>query len=125
MAAFSLWRYCDGCFTGHYPIIIPKAKQSFFNLSIEVIYIGEPFDPTSDRREDSEAWSERILEDMGLAPAWSYIRDANRLVFHPSNESNKGIITFLAWIGGGILLGLLGYSLRFLFYDIGLASNHS
>ena len=48
---------------------------------------------------------------MGLAPAWSYIRDANRLVFHPSNESNKGIITFLAWIGGGILLGLLGHAL--------------
>lgn len=88
-----------------------KISRTFHNLSIEVIYSGEPFDPTSDRRDVSEAWSERILEDMGLAPAWNYTRSANRLAFHPSNESNKGIITFLVWIGGGILLGLLGNAL--------------
>ena len=85
-----------------------KISRTFRNLSVEVTYGGEAFDPTPGNREEGEAWSEIILENMGLAPAWSYARGANRLVIHPPADSRKGTFSFFLSIGAGILFGFLG-----------------
>ena len=85
-----------------------RVRRIFLHWSVDITYAGEVFDPTSENREEGGAWSEKILENMGLAPTWSYSRGVNRLVLHPPTGEKKGMMSFFISIGAGILFGLLG-----------------
>ena len=85
-----------------------KIHRFLGNPSIEVKYAGESFDPTSAHREDGEAWSEQILENMGLAPVWNYARGTNSLILHPPANGTKSMVFLVASIGCAVVLGLLG-----------------
>lgn len=85
-----------------------KISRTFRNLNVEVTYKGASFNPTPGSSEDGEVWSEKIMENMGLAPAWSYSRGTNRLVLCPPASGKRGMYSFLIAIAAGLFIGLLG-----------------
>lgn len=67
---------------------------------------GSEFDPTlTGREEEGNAWSERVLRELGLIPQWSRERGINSLTLCPRRR------TYGAWMGyaAALILAAVAY----------------
>ncbi len=69
-------------------------------------YGGEAFDPAD---YDDDDWSERIKQNLGMTPVWSYRRNRNTITFTLKERSRHGMTFYiLAAVALALVLGILG-----------------
>ncbi|MBQ3378623.1 MAG: cation:dicarboxylase symporter family transporter [Clostridia bacterium] len=86
-------------------IKVGMGKQ-YGRYALDIRYGGEPFDPTE---SEGDEWSGKILSALGLSPAWSYRRKANRVTLTLKERGKKSTLFYLITaIAAAVVLGFLG-----------------
>ena len=96
-------------FAGDDPIAVTLLMgKRFGRQSIVLRWTGEPFDPTG-TGGDEDDWSSRILENLGVAPAWGRRRGVNTVQLRPPKaEGGSRLLLVAASVAAAVALGLLG-----------------
>ena len=71
-------------------------------------YEGDPFDPNDSSEDPSENWSNRIMSELGLAPAWQYKNGSNTLELRLKRKRIGSFGKLLIAIAAGAAFGFLG-----------------
>lgn len=69
---------------------------------------GEEFDPSEEEEEEIENWSNRMLANMGLSPAFSYHKGNNQIQLVLKRKSSNPVVSILLAIALAILVGVVG-----------------
>lgn len=71
---------------------------------------GAPFDPTVQHGEDEEfsEWSNRMLENMGLYPLYSYTNGKNQVMLKLKKPHRNPLVTLFCTLVLAVLVGLAG-----------------
>lgn len=71
---------------------------------------GAPFDPTVQHGEDEEfsEWSNRMLENMGLYPQYSYTNGKNQVMLKLKKPHRNPLVTLFCTLVLAVLVGLAG-----------------
>lgn len=71
---------------------------------------GAPFDPTVRHGEDEEfsEWSNRMLENMGLYPLYSYTNGKNQVMLKLKKPHRNPLVTLFCTLVLAVLVGLAG-----------------
>ena len=104
-----LLRICE-----HYDekIDVTLRMGSYFGVSfISFRYSGEAFDPIHEQSDEMSGWTEQILANMGLSPAWSFRFGRNQLIqtINAPKKISQAMLP-IAFILA-VLLGLVGTAL--------------
>lgn len=94
----------------HFGVDVPVTvyiKNRFGTLYISISLKGDQFNPINEEQKDFNI-NVQLLSKLGLAPSYTYKKNANYISLKLSKQKDNSIIMLVASIALAVILGLLG-----------------